>query len=68
MQYYVCKHSNEPYKPDISWVGYKEVLGNTVMDISIKYFIEKENKIPFLYCNNVGINFLRVDSSTALLC
>ncbi|MCK9282082.1 MAG: T9SS type A sorting domain-containing protein [Melioribacteraceae bacterium] len=66
-QYNVNKHSDGPYKPDTSWVGYKEVIGDTVMDNNKKYFIIKNNKIPFLYGYNIETRFLRVDSSTALV-
>ena len=50
------------FQPDTSWIGYKEVIGDTLMPNNKNYFVIEEDKMLFLHSS---IRFIRTDSTTA---
>lgn len=64
-QYRVEKKSFGLSEPDTSWIGFKEVTGDTVMQNNKKYFIIKEDHITYPYQTFFRPRFIRIDSSTA---
>lgn len=64
-QYRVEKNSYGLSEPDTSWIGFKEVTGDTIMQNNKKYFIIKEDHITFPYQAFFRPRFIRIDSLTA---
>ena len=60
-QYNVTKNSFG-IEPDTSWIGYKEVIGDTLMPNNKNYFVVKEDKIPF---QSSKIRLIRTELTTA---
>lgn len=50
---------------DTSWIGYKEVIGDTLMPNDKKYFAIKEDRITYPYQPYYWPRFIRIDSTTA---
>ncbi|MFZ5947412.1 MAG: T9SS type A sorting domain-containing protein [Stygiobacter sp.] len=48
---------------DSSWIGYKEIVGDTIMQNGKKYFIIKEDRLPIE--KYYKPYYVRIDSSTA---
>ena len=62
-QYKVIDHTEYANRNDTSWIGFKEVIGDTVLSNGKSYFIIKEEKLPLKFLGNKFL--IRIDSSTA---
>lgn len=62
--YWQYKVTRNPFGiQDSNWIGYKEVIGDTIMQNGKKYFIIKEDRLPIQHYYKPY--FIRVDSNTA---
>lgn len=62
--YWQYKVTRSPFGvQDSSWIGYKEVIGDTIMPNGKKYFTIKEDRLPIQHYYKPY--FIRVDSNTA---
>lgn len=62
--YWQYKVTRSPFGvQDSAWIGYKEVVGDTIMQNGKKYFIIKEDRLPIE--KYFKPYYVRIDSSTA---